>query len=115
LLVSNKLELSFPDGLDVEIISLKALLRSQKICTTKLNKEHVTTFIIQSKIFTKCNFKNSINYSDRRWTLDYFEDYVFLKKVVKYFSPNIYFSWKDLIKAEKNSRFLVNKKKRQHE
>ena len=109
---SNQLKLSFTDGLDVEIITLNTLLKSQKTSISKLNKEHVTTFIRQSKSFTKCNYKNSKNYADRRWTLDYLEDYFFFKKVVKYFSPNIYFSWKDLIKAEKNNKFLINKKER---
>ena len=75
---------------------------------SNLNKEHVTYFIEKSKKFTKCNLKNTIDYSNRRWTLDNCQDYVFLKKVVKYFSPNIYFSWKDLIKAEKKNKSLIN-------
>jgi spore coat polysaccharide biosynthesis protein SpsF (cytidylyltransferase family) len=105
---SNTLKFSFPDGLDVEIINLNALLKSQKISKSIFNKEHVTPHIRNSKIFKKHNFKNSINYGNRRWTLDYLQDYFFLKKVVKHFSPNIYFSWKDLIKEEKKNNFLVN-------
>ena len=35
----------------------------------------------------------------------------FFKKVVKHFSPKIYFSWKDLIKAEKKNKFLINIKR----
>jgi spore coat polysaccharide biosynthesis protein SpsF (cytidylyltransferase family) len=66
----------------------------------------------KSKKFTKYNFKNSIDYSNRRWTLDNYQDYIFLKKVVKYFSPNIYFLWKDLIKAEKYNKSLINIKER---
>tara|TARA_B100001057_G_scaffold498678_2_gene606534 strand:+ start:5543 stop:6232 length:690 start_codon:yes stop_codon:yes gene_type:complete len=104
---SNTLTLSFPDGLDVEIINLKSLLKSQRISKTNSNKEHVTTFIRESKLFKKFNYKNSINYSDRRWTLDYQKDLVFLKKVTRHFLPNIHFSWNDLIKAEK-LKSLVN-------
>lgn len=108
---SNTLVLSFPDGLDVEIVNLKSLLKSQKISKTTSNKEHVTTFIRESKLFKKFNYKNSIDYSNRRWTLDYRKDFNFLKKVTKYFLPNIHFSWKDLIKAER-SKSLINIKNR---
>ena len=76
------------------------------------NKEHVTTFIRKSKLFKKSNFKNLSNYSNRRWTLDYMRDYLFLKKVIKFFSKNIFFSWKDLIKMEKKNKSLINIKER---
>ena len=108
---TNTLKLTFPDGLDVEIININTLLKSQKISNTTSNNEHVTLYIRKSKIFKKHNYKNSINYGNRRWTLDYIEDYSFLKKVVKYFSPNIYFSWKDLINAEQRNKFLINIRK----
>tara|TARA_B100000787_G_scaffold119956_1_gene90066 strand:+ start:3501 stop:4214 length:714 start_codon:yes stop_codon:yes gene_type:complete len=108
---TNTLKLTFPDGLDVEIININTLLKSQKISNTTSNNEHVTLHIRKSKIFKKHNYKNSINYGNRRWTLDYIEDYSFLKKVVKYFSPNIYFSWKDLINAEQRNKFLINIRK----
>ena len=109
---SNILTLSFPDGLDVELINLDALIKSQKLCKTKSNKEHVTYFIRRSRLFKKNNLMSSINYSNRRWTLDNLKDYEFLRKVSKFFWPNIYFSWKDLIKAEKKKRFLINIKDR---
>jgi spore coat polysaccharide biosynthesis protein SpsF (cytidylyltransferase family) len=109
---SNTIELSFPDGLDVEVINLNALEKSQRIDRNSFNKEHVTGFIRKSKLFKKCNYKNYINYSNRRWTLDYLKDYLFFIKVVKYFFPNIFFSWKDIIKAEKKNRSLINVKER---
>lgn len=109
---SNVLDLSFPDGLDVEVINLESLIKSQRLSKTSFNKEHVTPFIRNSKKFKKYSYKNSINYSNRRWTLDYIEDFIFLKKVIEYFSNNIFFSWKELIKAEKMNKELINIKKR---
>ena len=109
---SNTLNLTFPDGLDVEVINLDALIKSQKICNTFYNKEHVTFFLRKSRMFKKYNYKNTINFANRRWTLDNFEDYSFLKKVINYFSPKIYFSWKDVIKAEKKNKDLINLKER---
>ena len=109
---SNILKLSFPDGLDVELIDLSVLIKSQKIFKSKSNQEHVTFSIRRSKLFKKYNYKNNTNYSNRRWTLDNFNDYLFLKKVVEHFLPDIYFSWKDLIKAEKYNKYLINIKER---
>ncbi len=109
---SNTLKLTFPDGLDVEIINLKTLIKSQRTSNSKLNKEHVTLFIKNSKLFTKYNYRNNINYSNRRWTLDYLKDYLFLKKVIKFFSPNIFFSWRDLIKSERYNKSLIYLKER---
>ncbi len=109
---SNVLELSFPDGLDVEVFTLKALVNSQQSLKSVFNKEHVTHNLQKSISFKKSNLENYKNYSNRRWTLDNLEDYKFLKKVVKYFSPKIYFTWKDLIEAEKYNKCLINIKER---
>jgi spore coat polysaccharide biosynthesis protein SpsF (cytidylyltransferase family) len=109
---SNVLKLSYPDGLDVEIFSLSSLVKSQNLCKTNENKEHVTSYIRYSKKFKKVNYKSSKNYSNRRWTLDNLNDYFFLKRVAKYFWPKVYFSWKDLIKAEKQQKLLINIKER---
>ena len=109
---SNVLELSFPDGLDVEVFKLNSLIKSQNLCKTNSNKEHVTNFIRKSKKFKKYSFKNLKDYSNRRWTLDNINDFFYIKKVVNFFSPNLYFSWKDLIKAEKNNKSLISIKER---
>ena len=109
---SNTLKLSFPDGLDVEIFNLDTLIKSQNLSRINYNKEHVTHYMKKSKKFKKFNYKNYLNYSNRRWTLDKLKDYLFLKKIVRHFLPNIYFSWIDLIKAEKKDKSLINIRER---
>ena len=109
---SNTLNLSFPDGLDVEVFNLDTLIQSQKLSKTSYNQEHVTEFMIRSEKFKRYSYRNSVNYSNRRWTLDHLWDYIFLQKVLKHFSKSIYFSWKDLINAEKANNELINIKKR---
>ena len=106
------MKLSFPDGLDVEVFNIDALIKSQKMSKTKLNKEHVTYYMRRSRQFTKFNYKYFVNYSNRRWTLDNYKDYLFLKSVLKYFYPKIYFSWLELIKAEKINKSLIYIKER---
>ncbi len=109
---SNILKLSYPDGLDVEVIKLKALIKSLEKSNAIINKEHVTPYIRISKIFKKYNIQNRKNYSNRRWTLDTKKDYYFLKKVIKFFYNNLNFSWEDLVRAEKNNKYLINIKER---
>ena len=46
---------TFPDGFDVEVIKLSALKKSYENITSKFDREHVTTHIISSKIFSKFN------------------------------------------------------------
>lgn len=105
---SNILKLSYPDGLDVEVFKTDALVKSQNLKKDLNNKEHVTPFIRSSKFFKKQNLQSKKNFANRRWTLDYRKDFLFLKKVIVFFLPNIYFSWKELIKLEKNFKFLSN-------
>ena len=112
---TNTLKLSFPDGLDVEVIESRALTKSFDMSKNLNNKEHVTPFIRKSNVFSKKNIKSKYDYSDRRWTLDYYKDYIFIKKVYKYFSPNLNFSWKRIISAEKFNKNLINIKKRCNE
>ena len=109
---TNTLNLSFPDGLDVEVINLNVLIKSQKLSKKIDNKEHVTPYIRRSKKFKKYNYENKKNFSNRRWTLDKLEDYYFIKNILNYFWPKIYFSWKDIIKAERFNKSLINVKER---
>lgn len=109
---TNTLNLTFPDGQDIEIINYNALLKSEKKSKNSYNQEHVTPFIRKSKIFKKYNYKSKVDYSNRRWTLDNYEDFLFLKKVIKFFSPKLFFSWKDLIKSEKHNKSLIYIKER---
>ena len=88
---SNILKFTFPDGLDVELVNLNALIKSQRISNTKFNNEHVTIYIRKSKLFKKYNYKNLINYSNRRWTLDNSEDFLFLKMLLSIFTKTYIF------------------------
>ena len=104
------MELSYPDGLDVEIVNLEALIKSKNLRIKDLNnKEHVTSFIRKSKLFKKFNLKNLKDYSARRWTLDNKDDLTYIKKIVNCLSPNIYFSWKKVLELEK--KFHLEKKR----
>ena len=99
--ISNTLTPTYPDGLDVEVFSFNTLKKSYLKSKTLFQKEHVTPYIYQSGKFKIFNQKSKIDYSKFRWTIDEIKDYKVLKKIFKYFNPNIYFPWTDVIKLTK--------------
>lgn len=81
---SNTHPPTFPDGLDVEVFSFKALERAWQEAELKSEREHVTAFIWNhSEKFKLKNIVNKKNYSSERWTLDTKEDMEFIERVVK--------------------------------
>ena len=96
---SNCYPRSFPDGLDVEIFSFKALKKAFENAKTNYDREHVTTFIKKDKNLIK-NFLNSKNHelSKIRLTLDTKKDLVLIRKIFKNFNPKTLFSWKEILK-----------------
>ncbi len=114
--VSNCEPPTFPDGLDVEVFSKKCLEKTYKLAKKSYDKEHVTTYIRSSKIFKTINYKNDIDYSNIRWSLDQKEDFEEISLILRYFNTKKYFSWKDILKITeankdkfyKNSRIKRN-------
>ena len=100
--VSNTIPASFPDGLDVEVFSYSALERAHLQAEKSYDREHVTSFIYSNNDFKCINYVNEVDYSRERWTVDHAEDFEVLKNIIKYFEPNLSFSWLDVIEL-KNS------------
>ncbi|MCF6465226.1 cytidylyltransferase domain-containing protein [Clostridium sp. Cult2] len=82
--VSNTLERTFPRGLDTEVFSFEALEKAFNEATLQRDKEHVTPYIWDNpNKFSLGNYKNNVNYSHLRWTLDTEEDYELISRVYK--------------------------------
>ena len=85
--LSNTLEPTFPDGLDIEIVKSSVF---KKLWTFKLEPkelEHVTYGIYtRPETFNLSNFPNESNHSHERWTVDYQEDLDFIRKVYAHFA-----------------------------
>jgi len=79
---SNILPPSFPDGLDVEIVKFDIFKKINSFAVTKSEMEHVTLYIRNNlHKFKTGNFSSNINLSDKRWTVDNIEDFIFVEKV----------------------------------
>jgi len=80
--VSNGLEPTFPDGLDVEVFSFEALERAWKEAELPSQKEHVTPYInANPDKFKIGHFKREPDISGLRWTVDEPRDFEFVTRV----------------------------------
>jgi len=68
--LSNTIEPTFPDGLDIEVFSMYALKKAWKNAKTAFDKEHVTPFIKTDKSLSLKNYSNVDDLSNMRWTVD---------------------------------------------
>lgn len=96
--VSNTLNPTYPDGLDVEIFSFKTLKKTEKLATKKSDREHVTSFITRNKTqFKTHSFENDQNLSELRWTVDEQDDLKLIRTIYSKFRQNKIFSKNDVL------------------
>ena len=102
---------SFPDGLDIAIITFNSLKSAWKKAKSIYDCEHVIPYIINSPKFKKFNFISKIDFSKNRWTIDEPEDFEVISNIFKNFKKKIIFSWKQVLKLQKKKPhiFLANK------
>lgn len=82
--VSNIHPPTYPDGLDVEVVSIEALFRAWKEAEWTSEREHVTPYIRnRPDKFPQDHFVNDRDDSARRWTLDEERDYAFLSALAE--------------------------------
>jgi len=101
--LSNTIEPTFPDGFDIEIFNFKTLEHAFRYARKSTDKEHVTPYIKRNKKKFKIqNFKNSIDLSNLRLTIDEKTDYEFIKKLTSLMKNKFFFGLKEIIKLYKS-------------
>lgn len=90
---------TYPDGLDTEVFSAKALEKAWHEAKMKSEREHVTQYIRNNPaIFKKINVANDMDLSALRWTLDEESDYKMIKSVYEnLYGKNPFFGMKDIL------------------
>ncbi len=79
---SNIVERSYPDGLDVEIITRSALETAWREAPDGPEREHVTPFIYRRpERFSLAHLVQDPNLAHVRWTVDTAEDFAFVEAV----------------------------------
>lgn len=101
---------TFPDGLDIEIISSRSFLEFSKFNLTDKEREHVTLGMRnRPRDFRIGNFVNSEDISKMRWTVDYEEDFNFVSRVFEYFSgKEEEFTTEDILQAIESGKIVDN-------
>ncbi len=83
--VSNLHPATFPDGNDVEVMSFKTLETAWKDAVKDFEREHTTPYIWERpELFRTGNveWETGLDFSmSHRFTIDYSEDYEFIKKI----------------------------------
>ena len=97
--MSNTIERTFPDGLDIEIFSSEVLKISNKEAKWLSEREHVTPYILKNQNdFRVYNYKNKQNLSNLRWCVDEEDDLIMIKSIFQEMKPNQFFSTDDVLK-----------------
>jgi len=94
---SNIDPVTYPDGLDIEVMSFRSLERANLEAETDFDREHVTPYIRNSDSFSKSSIQHEEDLSGQRWSVDEPEDLIVVSKIFEYFSPDIFFGWKKVI------------------
>jgi len=90
---------TYPDGMDVEVFSFKALETSWKEARLESEREHVTLFIRNHPLkFKSANVENDLDYSKIRITLDEQNDLELIRFIFKKFYGKKNFGINEIIK-----------------
>jgi spore coat polysaccharide biosynthesis protein SpsF len=108
--LSNTLQPTFPDGLDIEIIFSPAFARLKLIKLNNLELEHVTLGMYSRPTeFKLLNYSLDQDLSGLRWTVDYPEDLNFILSVYKEFEGReTHFDISDILRQLNSGKIKHN-------
>ena len=95
--VSNVEPPTFPDGLDCEVFSFRALQLAAEEAVEPADREHVTPYLRESGKFSRANVAAEMNGSKERWTVDEPEDLEVVAAIFEHFAPRTDFSWQEIM------------------
>lgn len=108
--ISNNIEPTYPNGIDVEVFSFEALRKSWKEARMASEREHVTPYIKKNPdIFLILNVRSKKDYSYMRWSVDKERDLEFVREVYKrLYNKKKTFAMNDVIRLLKKNPELMN-------
>jgi len=99
--LSNTLNPTYPDGMDVEVIKFDTLVESLAQTRDFFDLEHVTPYIKKSDQYSKYSLEGVEDNSSVRLTVDLPEDLVLISKIMEHFYPRLDFSLEEIINFTK--------------
>ncbi len=104
--LGNATPATFPDGLDTEVFTLRALERAGRESQDAFDHEHVTPYLRRPGLFNIASMINEEDLSSLRWTVDEPADYAVVKAVFDHFAPNIHFTWQQALELQRSQPAL---------
>lgn len=105
---SNSIIQTYPDGADVEVFKFSALKKTYKEAMLKIDKEHVTSYMIRnSSKFKLYNFKSKKNLKNYRFTVDTAKDLRFIKLLFKHIKNITNLNFVEITKIISKKKFLL--------
>ncbi len=100
--LSNAIELTYPDGLDIEVFAKSALVKAHREATLPFHREHVTPYMrsgvytdIPTGEFRTGTFSAQADFSHLRWTVDTSDDLRRIRALVRQLPDN--YGWMDAL------------------
>lgn len=87
---------TYPDGLDVEVFTFKALEQASQETNIPFDREHVTPYLRTQGKFKTANKSCDTDLSMLRWTVDELCDLEVVESIFNFFHPQKFFGWRDV-------------------
>ncbi|MFZ4536854.1 aminotransferase class III-fold pyridoxal phosphate-dependent enzyme [Propionivibrio sp.] len=94
---SNTNPPTYPDGLDIEVFTFKALEQASQETSVPFDREHVTPYLRQPGKFKTGSMQHNQDLSASRWTVDEPADFAVIEKVFQQFHPRTDFTWGEVL------------------
>lgn len=109
--LSNAGVRSYPDGMDTQVLRLETLKKSNEFSLSNDEREHVTLHIRRNPQLFRLIYLTApreYRFPELGLTLDEYEDFEFISKVIDEFYPRIDFSLRDILEVLKSKKNLLN-------
>ena len=106
--LSNNNPPTYPDGLDIEICTLKALEQAISVTTKPFDHEHVTPYLREAGKFRTDVMRHEEDLSALRWTVDEPADFAVIEKVFQHFHPRTDFTWSEVLSLQLQQPDIFN-------
>ena len=108
--LSNTVPPTFPDGLDIEIFTAKALFQAHLEADSLFDREHVTPYLKNKSKFLTSSVEYSEDLSGYRWTVDELPDFLVISNIFEHFYPRDDFSWLEVLNYQREhpEKFSLN-------
>ena len=108
---------TYPDGMDIEVMSFTSIERANNETYSEFDREHVTPYIRNSRSFTKDSMSHTEDLSNQRWSVDEPEDLIVVTNVFEHFFPDLFFDWQQVLalSSAQSELFQANQKIKNNE